>query len=94
MASSSWQEIYESYSASELAAEIAALKKRNTGFSAQGSPSGKSYQADLNELREQLAAAIRVQANRGSGAVGRVGLVDFSGMAANAGTGIEPGRRF
>jgi hypothetical protein len=94
MASSSWQEIYESYSVSELAVEIAALKKRNTGFSAQGSPSGKSYQADLNELREQLAAAIRVQTNRGGAATPRVGVVDFSGMGDNAGAASEPGRQF
>ena len=94
MASSSWQEIYESYSAAELAVEIAALKKRNTGFSAQGSPSGTSYQADLNELREQLSAAIRVQTNRSGAGVPRVGVVDLSGMGYQDWPSVEPGRQF
>ena len=78
MASTDWQEIYESYSAAELTAEIAALKLRNTGFAAQSSPSGKSYQAI--DVSSQLAAAIRVLTSRANPG-NRVGVADFTHMA-------------
>lgn len=63
MASSEWIEIYRSYSAEELAEEIADLKlqlKRASGINSQGIGS-KSYQRDLLHLQNRLHAAIRVQ---------------------------------
>lgn len=81
MASTAWYEIYQSYTNAELAAEIATLKKRNTGFSSISSPSGKGHTAALDELREQLAAAIRVQTDRGGYKQPRVFVADFSKWA-------------
>ncbi len=95
MASPQWLEIYQSYSADELTAEIIALKARNTGFVSQGSPTGKNYQADLNEMREQLSAAVRVQTEMGGGGQPRSGVVDFSRMSDNSSAlPGDPGRMF
>ena len=93
MASTDWIEVYDSYTPAELTAEIAALKQRNTGFAAQSSPSGKSYQAI--DVSSQLAAAIRVQTNRAN-AGNRVGVADFSRMAEDARSGgnLDAGRQF
>jgi hypothetical protein len=81
MASTAWYEIYQSYSDAELAAEIATLKKRNTGFSSISSPTGKSHTAALDELREQMAAAIRVQTDRSGCGQPRSFVADFSTWA-------------
>lgn len=82
MASTDWVEIYESYSAQELAEEISRLKqaaKDGENFTAQ-SVGGKSYSADLNELRTKLAAAIRVQTNAGASARPRIGVANFGNL--------------
>lgn len=74
-------EIYRSYEPEELAAEIAQLKKDvRGGFMAQGH-GGTNHQRDLAELRDRLAAAVRVQNERRSGRTGQwqVGQADFSG---------------
>lgn len=82
MASTDWIEIYESYSADRLSAEIARLTKaaeEGENFVSQ-SVGGKSYQVDLTELRGKLAAAIRVQTNASSRARPRVGVANFGNL--------------
>jgi len=82
MASTNWIEIYESYSAAELAQEIADLKaaaKEGSNFTAQ-SVGGKSYQADLSNIEAKLAAAVRVQTNAGGSARNRVGVANFGNL--------------
>lgn len=80
MAAEQWMEIYRSYEAADLTAEIASLQKDlKGGFSSQGSGS-VNHSRDLNDLRDRLAAATRVKnerANRGAGNQHR-GVVDFS----------------
>lgn len=87
MASSDWIEIYGSYSAEELDAEIASLKQQLSaanGMVSQGAGS-KSYQRDLLHLQNRLHSAIRVRNNRTSSALGprdsgAWGVADFSGV--------------
>ena len=86
MAASDWSEIYDSYSAEELADEITDLKeqiKAASNISSQ-TTGPKSYGRDLREMRVRLQAAVRVQNQRKAAASGyrgngRVALADFSG---------------
>lgn len=82
-----WQEIYQSYSAEELAAEIVNLKKLTAGGYVSQSVDGKTYSRDPNQLRQQLAAAIRVQTTRAGSDTGRTqwdGVVKFNGVDGQA----------
>ena len=80
MAAEQWMEIYRSYEPEELATEIVQLKKDVRGsFAAQGH-GATNHQRDLAELRDRLAAAVRVSNERRGGSTGswKVGQVDFS----------------
>ncbi len=78
MASPEWIEIFRSYTQDELFAHVAKLKQNISVFSQQAVGS-KSFTRDLNELRSQLAAAVRVQNERsqGSRVNQSVGVTDF-----------------
>jgi len=78
MASPEWLEIFRSYTPDELAAQVAALKAQVSVFSQQAIGQ-KSYTKDLNELRGQLSAAIRVQNERSQPSDSNpcVGTMDF-----------------
>ncbi len=74
-----WLEIYRSYTASDLAAEVVSLQNSvRGGFVSQGSGS-VTNQRDLTELRDRLRAAVRVQGERSGRAASRVARADFSG---------------
>ena len=76
-----WLEIYRSYTAPDLAAEVVSLQAGlRGGFVSQGSGSVQN-QRDLAELRDRLRAAVRVQGERSGSAAGRVARADFSGMS-------------
>jgi hypothetical protein len=77
MAASDWVEIYATYSAGELAAEIDALKKLATPLSSQQIGS-KSYTKDLREVRDRLQAANRVLRTRNASAADYTAVADFS----------------
>jgi hypothetical protein len=79
MAAKDWAEIYDSYNAAELDAEIAALKKQKSVFSQQ-TVGGKSFTKDLRLLQDQLQAAIRVKNLRNADEGVFDGRVDFSGV--------------
>ncbi len=72
-------EVYQSFSAEELTAEITRLKTERKGFVSQSAGS-KSYQQDLRRIDDMLRAAVRVQNERGSGRTGADSRaqVDFS----------------
>lgn len=74
-------EVYRSYTSEDLAEELTQLRKDVKGsFASQGSGSTQ-HSRDLQELRDRLQAATRVQnerANRGGGNSHK-GRVDFSG---------------
>lgn len=73
-----WLEICRSYTAAELAAEIASLQNSvRGGFVNQGSGSVQN-QRDLTELRDRLRAAVRVQSVRSGSAASRLARADFS----------------
>ena len=74
-------EIYRSYNAADLAAEMLILRKDVAGsFSAQGSGS-VNHQRDLQELRDRLQACTRVQNERANrnGPNPMKGSVSFGG---------------
>lgn len=78
-----WQEIYQSYAAEELATEITNLKKHTEGGYTSQTVGGKSYSRDPNQIRQQLAAAVRVQTTRSNTDTGRTqwdGYVKFQGV--------------
>jgi len=77
MAVADWEEIYESYSASERATELARLKKAQGELMA-GSAGSKSYQRDLRELRDKLQAMIRVMKKAGGQSYEYRGVADLS----------------
>jgi hypothetical protein len=81
VANPEWIEIFRSYTPEELSAHVQKLKGQISVFTAQQIGS-KSYTKDLNELRGQLAAAVRVRNERGASTVSNpfVGVVDFSGI--------------
>lgn len=82
MAAENWMEIYRSYTAEDLVEEMEQLRKDVKGsFASQGS-GGVQHSRDLQELRDRLQAATRVQnerAARGGGGNPHKGQVDFSG---------------
>lgn len=78
MASTEWRTIYTSYSAEELEAEIVALKKEATLYTAQNE-GDKGYQKDLSAVRDRLEAAVYVRAQRRQAGRGVVMTPDFSG---------------
>jgi hypothetical protein len=80
MAAENWMEIYRSYEAAELNAEIEQLKKDLRGaFTAQGSGS-VNHQRDVAMLESRLQAATRVKNERSARGQGNgmKGTVDFS----------------
>lgn len=80
MAFTDWLEIYQSYSAEELAEEITQLKKDIKGnYSGQGVGS-VNYQRDLTMIQSRLRAATRVVNERSQGDASNMGEVDFSGV--------------
>ena len=79
MSSNRWQEIYRTYTAEELEAEIAEMKKQATFYTAQ-SFGDKTYQKDLTNVEERLHAGIRVRNERRFSDVSNVGIPDFGGL--------------
>jgi hypothetical protein len=79
MAKDDWIEIYGTYTAEELATEMADLKKSLKGSYAAQGHGNTSHQRDLGELRDRLAAAARIANRKSEGGAMRVGQVDFSG---------------
>lgn len=79
MASPEWLEIFRSYTADELSAHIADLKKEISVYAVQQIGS-KSYTKDLAELRSQLSSAVRVRGERSSSAPSAAGVGDFTGV--------------
>ena len=81
MAAEQWMEIYRSYEAEELDAEIVQLRKDVRGGFAAQNHGGTGHQRDLAELRDRLAAATRVKNERRAGGNSgwQVGKADFSG---------------
>lgn len=76
MAAPEWIEIFrDAYSAAELDARIAELKKEISVYSAQA-VGQKNYQKDLKELKDQLSAAVRVKMQRAGKAGPRVTVTD------------------
>ena len=81
MAADQWMEIYRSYEADDLSAEIAQLQKDVRGSFTSPGAGSVQHSRDLNELRDRLQAATRVKserANRASGN-GMRGQVSFRG---------------
>ena len=77
---SDWLEIYRAYTADELTAEMASLRKSLAGgFVSQGSGS-VSHQRDLADLRDRLRAATRVQNERKRTLPPRRMIADFSDL--------------
>ena len=76
MASTEWQEIYDSYTDDELTEEIVRLKKEATLYTAQNEGE-KGYSKDLASVRDRLHAAVRVRSLR-RGATSNVMVPDFS----------------
>jgi hypothetical protein len=73
-----WLIIYRSYGIEELRDEITFLKEEmKNPYSAQGLGS-QSAQRDLRELKNRLAAAIRVLAEYGGVRLIQDSVVDFS----------------
>ncbi len=60
MADASWIEIYSSYTGEELAAEIVQLKGELTIYRTQ-SVGSKSFERDLESLKNRLHAAVRAR---------------------------------
>ena len=84
MASPEWLEIYATYSDAELVAEVAALKRQNSIFSSQ-TVGSKSFTRDLQELKNKLSSAIRVQTERGQSANNKNwSVTDFSRIRDDA----------
>jgi hypothetical protein len=75
-----WLEIYRSYTADELTAEIASLRKQSASTYTGQTAGNKSYTKDPALVAAKLRAATRVQSERGSGGADAfVGVADFSG---------------
>ncbi len=77
MSSTRWQEIYRSYDADELAAEITRLKTQATLYTQQ-TFGDKSYTKDLVQIEERLHAAIRVRNERRNACDSGSMIADFS----------------
>ena len=77
MADPVWMEIFASWDAAKLAAHVAELEKHISVYSMQG-VGNKTYQKDLNELKGQLSAAVRVTKERGMPSGQSAGIIDFS----------------
>ncbi len=84
MASSAWLATYRTYDSDELAEEIVALKKQSKNQFISQNVGSKGYTRSVEETRDRLNAATRVQAERGRAAMspmqrGEFGVPDFSG---------------
>lgn len=78
-----WKTIYRAYTAEELTAEMAQLKKDLAGGFSSQSSGGTSHTREQAELRDRLNAATQVQRERSGSARSRRGVVDFSGNDLN-----------
>lgn len=81
MAATDWEEIYGTYSDSELADEIAFLKAESRSMYISQSQGSKSFTRSLSDISARLTAAIRVrELKTGKQMRGRVDstVVDFS----------------
>lgn len=80
MADVAWIEIYSSYTSDELTDAIDRLKGEISIYRTQ-SLGSKSFERDLQELKNQLQAAIRVKGTLPQ--TGNSGVMDFSGVCVS-----------
>jgi hypothetical protein len=80
MAADDWEEIYGTYSDTELAEEIAWLKEESKSIYISQGQGGKSFSRSLSDLTKRLNSAVRVQAMKSGQSIGEVRkvAVDFS----------------
>lgn len=81
MAASQWMEIYRSYTAEELAVEVAEARADLKGAYAAAATGSTSHERNIPELVDRLQAATRVRNERAGDwdSDKRHGVVDFGG---------------